>query len=378
MKELGRTFAFVKTETIARNLKILDDFARSTHRSWIGCVPMVKANAYGHGIVEVAKRLQNDPCTVALGVASIDEAIGLRHQGVRKAKIWVFSDCSPWNANMADICLKFGLTPVLHFESDLERFLSSKKTKNLGFHLKFNTGMNRFGFSSSSIEKIRGLLLKADRSLEGICTHFAMAEDANAKITINQAKEFAWVMKILSSFRPRYIHSCNTPGLKVAAQLGLTEFCNVGRPGIGIYGYGSDLGVQPALSWKARVIEYRRLRVGDKIGYGATYRVSKPMHMAILGAGYGDGLKRNLSNQALLVAEAHGKLKMRKILGRVSMDTAVVEMKIDPQKYLRHHWITLLGASSKQAEVMAQGAGTIVYEILTSLSVRVPRIYESH
>lgn len=365
---LPRTFARVDLGIVRRNFKLLI-------KGCDGGVPMLKCNAYGHGLVEVARAFEGEAKVTAVGVATLEEGVNLRRAGVKKS-IWVFSDCGPWTEDTAALVDSFKLTPVLHTLPDVKAALKDRSRnvlKRTGFHLKFNTGMNRLGLDLADAAEIETLLARAGLVPEGVCSHLAMAEEPKSKTTRSQLARFAEVAARFKDQGAAYIHCANTGALLNEASLKLAKFCNVARPGIGLYGYGGargeTRGLKPALTWQARVVSARELKRGEVVGYGATFSAAANVPQAVLAVGYGDGFKRILSNREILV-EASGRARRARVLGRVSMDLTSINCRLKPGT-----WVTLLGAGSSQGELMARQADTIIYEILTSLSPRVARRY---
>jgi alanine racemase len=366
-----RTVAEINLRQLARNFSILSDYAKRHYQEWKGAVPMVKCNAYGHGIVETAKALKAHAETLGFGVATLDEAIALRGAGIRKP-IWVFSECTPFSEEIAKAVLKYRLTPILHSVEDVKVLLKlyrRARLRDLKFHLKFNTGLNRLGIDMSDLQVTRKLLRETGLMPEGICSHLATSENPRSEITRRQVRRFTEVVKDFSAFEASYIHCSNSGGTFSEPALSLGEFCNVIRPGIGLYGYGgrvgARLGLKPVLKWRAQVVRARVLKAGECVGYGATYCAKQKTEQAVIGVGYGDGLHRSLSNQKIRLGQRDVA-----VLGRVSMDLTSISLKAKPGS-----WVTLLGESETQGIQMADAAGTIIYEVLTSISARVPRSY---
>ena len=338
-------------------------------------VPMVKCNGYGHGLVETARALENLKSVVALGVATLDEGAALRGAGIKKP-IWVFSECAHINDELVQRLEKFALTPFIHDLNDLKVILEPRYRRILhgvGLHLKFNTGMNRLGIAVEAASEARRLLESSGMRAQGLCSHLASSEEQSAPITRSQVKRFKAMVEVFDGHGASYIHCSNTHAVLGEKKLGLSKICNVMRPGIGIYGYGGKtgdtLGLKPALTWKAQVLSTRTLKRGERVGYGATYVARAGGAQAIIGVGYGDGLKRALSNHPLLISVG-GRLQKTVLTGRVSMDLASINIRSKPGD-----WVTLLGEGRRQGEFMAEQAETVVYEILTSISTRVPRTH---
>lgn len=382
----ARTIAYVRTDVIRSNLESLAAVAEASHAEFHGVVPMVKANAYGHGLEEAGRAASRSKATLALGVAAVEEGVSLRRAGVRKP-IWVFSDCAPWTEERVSACMRHGLSPVLHRFEDLAAILKagSPFRSRGGFHVKFNTGMNRLGIDMADVARVARLLRASAVRGVGVCTHFAMAEEASERLSRFQAARFREVVGALAGHSISYIHGANTAAILNGKALGLGGYCNVVRPGIGIYGYagraGERIGLRPALTWVARVVEARRLGRGERVGYGGTYRARGGERQAVLAVGYGDGLSRAVSNKEIMVGRGGrggvgilgprgASLRRARVLGLVSMDLTSIEFPARVGEY-----VCLLGASFSQGELLAGAAASITYESLTSISARVPRIY---
>ncbi len=335
-----------------------------------GLIAMIKANGYGHGLLPVARALQGEPGLVGYGVATLDEAMQLREGGV-KERILVCTDALPLTAEMETLLEQHALTPVIHRPEDLKTAL--KSNRKYCFHAKINTGLNRLGLDLDEFAASEDALRTAAASgrFEGLFTHLASPDAPQSALTKRQVGRFKAVLSILGTDVPQFIHAAATRGLIEAKALELDGICNVARPGIGLYGYGgghsnspspSTLNLSPVLTWKARVLKVRKLDAGEKVGYAGTYTAKKAMTQAVIAVGYGDGMGRLHSN---------GELGGRAIMGRVSMDLTVIEGK----GLKCGDWFTILGDQPHQAEGLATQGQTIVYEILTALSHRVPRVY---
>ncbi len=362
MFELITAVAHVNLKQLRRNFEIL------TGRS--GGVAMVKANAYGHGLLETARALSKSKQLTSFGVASLDEAVLLRAGGIKKP-IWVFSRGTPMSKAAALLCKKQNLVPVLSTLEDLKIYL--KYNRSGFFHLKINTGMNRLGLDESDWGPAKKLIADHGGRFQGLCTHFAQSGVSGSKLTRIQTANFKKAYEFFKNLKPYFMHASNTCAIldkNIAKEL---SFCNVVRPGIGMYGYagtaGERMGIKPALVLKAKVIRTRTLKKGDRVGYDGTFHALNSQKQAVLGIGYGDAVLRSLSNQQIEVYDGKRRIKTR-LLGRVSMDMISLSLKTKTG-----NWITLLGKNSKQGENLATAAGTITYELLTSISSRVPRIY---
>lgn len=308
-------------------------------------MPVVKANAYGHGMIPVASTLAAEGATW-FAVSSFEEGIELREAGIR-ARILVMADTG------FDPKTHAGLTPVIH---------SLDEIPDAPYHLKVDTGMRRLGVVATPEEiarKVRGT------QLEGLMTHFASSADFTSNQTAEQLRAFQDVLEVLDR-RPPYIHAASGNAL----HFGMREtWFNLVRPGLPLYGYVSHargapparlLDVRPALQWKAKVLAVKDVRAGERVGYGGTFTAGKAMRIAVIGAGYADGLSRRLSNQSRFV-------------GAISMDVATIDVSETPN--LRPGDEVALLDESYDAREMARDAGVIAYSVLAGIGARVKRIY---
>jgi alanine racemase len=353
-------------------------------------IPMIKANAYGHGAEWAAKTLREEPRLAGFGVASLEEGAEVREAlGVRgrRTPVTVYSGCANWSEAKGRYCEAHGLTAVIASEEDLRAFVSQGWAERISYEVKFNTGMNRLGVHPSQVRQVIKLLqgLPPERHPEGFLTHLAMSENVEAKLTLQQLERFASLKSELSSAFPSAQYSlANSGAIWNQKNLGLDRLSDRVRPGLSLYGVppwagAPERGLQPVLTLKATVIALHTLKPGESIGYGATYQVPTTakgggvpasVRVAILSAGYADGVKRMLSNQG------HAWLggAPTRFLGIVSMDLSAVA-------------VVGAGAATRigdQAEILgphvdiwaqARAANTIPYELLTSLSDRVQRMY---
>ncbi len=332
-----RCWVEVSLAAIAANYRAIRALA-----SEVELVPVVKANAYGHGMTPVAAALAAEGARW-FAVSSFDEGLALRHSGIR-GRILVMADTG-FDAGRHE-----GLTPVVH---------SLEEIPDAPYHLKIDTGMRRLGVAASSAE-IRAAM-KA-RPPEGVMTHFASSADFTSNQTAEQLAAF---LPLAGESGARWIHAASSNPL----HFGMREaWFNMARPGLALYGYCSQakgpapalLSVTPALTWKASVIAVKDAASGERIGYGGSFRAPRAMRLAVIGAGYADGLTRRLSNKPPFV-------------GAISMDVSTIDISDTPE--LRPgDAVTLLGPD-RTAVDLARMAGTIAYEVLTGISARVKRIY---
>ena len=338
---------------------------------------VVKADAYGHGACEVAGALAQAGSD-GFGVATLEEGMELREAGIR-SPILVLTAAYPEQLGRF---LKYKLTPALsdlHTARQFEKLLR-KRRASLKFHLKVDTGMGRLGLLHSEIDSWLPEIGKLEAlKLEGLFSQLSHAESATGDYTQTQVKIFQRVVERLraAGFNPPSIHLANS-----AAVIGLpsTHFTMV-RPGLMLYGlYPSPemarrLTLKPVLSWKTRVLQVKQLPAESSIGYGQTFVTQRESRLATLPVGYADGYHRLLSNRGAVL----GRGKRAPIVGRISMDLTMVDVT-DIGEVAQGDEVVLLGQQGEEAisaDEMAGWAETISYEILTSISARVPRVYHN-
>lgn len=344
-------------------------------------LPMIKANAYGHGAAWAAKTLAREESLYGFGVASLEEgrevreALGLKG---RKTRVLAFSGAANWSDGKGNYCAAHGLTPVLASEEDLRAFVKAKWPARLPYHLKFNTGMNRLGIAPSSLGPTIALLRKlpAEELPEGVASHLAVAEDPKHALTRLQFERFREIRAGFENLGSAIqFHIANSSAIWNAKHYGLEGLTDVARPGLSLYGVAPwpdapARGIEAVMSLRYQVVQRRRLRQGESIGYGATYRHKDetPLEVAILSSGYADGFHRRNSGVGHLFLGG----RSRRILGIVSMDLSAVECDASTKV---GEYAEMVGPGI-DPWTQAGASGTIPYELLTSVSPRIRRRYE--
>lgn len=374
--ELLLRFPRVRAELAASALK--RSFRAILAQTSANALPMVKADAYGHGAPWVTTELLRLKSSrlEGFGVASLEEGALLRegalarHAGVR---VLCFSGASPWSEEKWRFCERYALTPVLAGEEDFRRFLR-QGVGRLPYELKFDTGMHRLGLAFENAREIAASLAKrpAREQPRGILSHLAMSEDPQAPLTRLQISRFLELRRIFAGSGARF-HLSNSGAIWNENELGLRGLTDFVRPGISLYGVppwpGAELrGIEPVMRVLAQVIGVRRIPAGESVGYGATFTAPDELDVGVLSGGYADGIKRSLSNcgQARI---GNGEFRF---LGIVSMDLSVIGAKGLTPKL--GQWAELLGGGI-DPWAQAKAAGSIPYELLTSWSARVERVY---
>jgi len=343
---------------------------------------VVKANAYGHGAVEVARILCEEGAKW-LAVTSVEEGIALRRAGIN-CRILVMAGVMEWEH---EALRDFRLTPVAHSLDDLRRFDAAMApsgefpVKPVDVHLKIDTGMNRLGTCASAPEIAEAVSALRNVRVEGLLSHFASAADFTSEQTEAQIRVFGemWSSLARHGVRPALMHFASTNAIAYPRR---DAWLSLVRPGHAIYGYVSPargqapppvLAVKPVLSWRTRIIEVKDILAGSKVGYGGSFTASSPMRLAVLAAGYADGVPHRLSNSGKVIAGG----RFAPIVGTVSMDLTTIDITQSPQLQPGDA-VTLLGREggvSLDAQQMARTAGTISYNVLCGISARVKRFY---
>jgi alanine racemase len=337
-------------------------------------MPIVKANAYGHGLVPVARHLVGRGAG-SLGVAFLEEAVALREAGIT-VPILVMGGIL---GNQIPLFLRHGLTLTASSIDKLRQI--DDAARDLGVtatvHLKIDTGMGRIGVQYHSAE---GLLERAAECrhclVEGIYSHFANSDTRDLASARLQLARFHDVLQWYDKHGvpPPIRHIANS-----GAILQLPEsHLDLVRPGILLYGvYPSDevrrtIAVEPALAWKSRVVYFKVITPGHPVSYGSTWEPDHPVRIVTVPVGYGDGYFRALSNAARVIIRG----RKYPVVGRVCMDQIMVNIEWDSA--YNGDPVVLLGAEGDEritCEDLAGWAGTIPYEILTNINTRVPRVY---
>jgi alanine racemase len=353
-------------DALADNVRLLKSRANGA-----ALLAVVKANAYGHGAVAVARAALAAGAD-RLGVICVDEGEQLRRAGITEP-ILVMGHTSAGEARrLADL----SLTPsVVSSEMALALArVASERGIEMPVHLKVDTGLNRYGLPASEAADLgRRLRDLAGIQTEGLFTHFASADEGDKSYTVEQHKLFLAVAEQLDWVPIR--HVSNTATLLDMPDMSLEMV----RPGLGIYGcYPSthvkrSLSLRPVLSLKGRIARLTSLAPGESVSYGRTWRASRPSLIGLLMCGYADGLPRALSNRGSVLVRG----RRAPIVGRVCMDMCMVDVSDIPDVALDDE-VVIIGRQGEEeisADEVAELCGTISYEILCGISARVPRLY---
>lgn len=367
------TWLEIDLSAIGNNTRLLKSLVGPHVRLLIS----LKADAYGHGAVKVARTTLHNGASM-LGVATVSEATPLREAGI-SAPILVFGYVPLWQMREA---VHQQVTVTL-YSCESAQALSRAAValgKTVNVHVKIDTGMSRLGIRSTQLEEIITLIRTIKDLpglvLEGLYTHFAMADADDQSYTHMQLQRLHTVLEILEAqgLRPPIIHAANS-----AATLTLPETrFDMVRPGIAIYGLNPSSNVQlpesfrPALSFKTQVAQVKTVPAGEGIGYGCTYITTHPTRIAVLPVGYADGFRRAPKNWGAVLI--HGQ--EAPLLGRVCMDQCMVDVTHIPQTRIGDEVVLIgrQGNSTLTAEQVAERLGTINYEVVAEILARVPRV----
>jgi alanine racemase len=344
---------------------------------------VIKADAYGHGATPCALALEAAGAKW-LGVTTTDEGMPLRSAGVRN-RILLMTGF--WRGEEEEV-VRQNLTATVwepwHVEvlNDAAQRLGAARQP---IHLKIDTGMARLGVTLADLPSMCRVIQRASHVvLEGVSTHFASSEAADAPETQLQIENFDRALRIVkdAGFSPALCHMDNTGGILSRPD----SWRDMVRPGIALYGYTLPLRgavtsadrraaprVQPALSWRTRIISIRQFAPGQAIGYGGTYKTTAPSRIAVLPVGYADGYRRALSNRGrVIIRNAYAP-----IVGAVSMDLTLVDVTNIPGVAEGDDALLIgsRGSLSVDAAELAELSGTVPYEILCGISKRVPRVH---
>jgi alanine racemase len=342
-----------------------------------GIIAVVKANAYGHGARRVAAALEGAGATM-LAVADIEEGVDLRKAGIR-APILIFGALS---VSDLDGVFDFDLTPTISSPHAGEALQAAavKRGATLRYHLKIDTGMNRLGFRHDNLRRtLPALLASRNLALDAVHTHFGTADEPGHKLFETQRIRFEEASRTLNELGagPHLRHAANSAALLRDSRV----WFDFVRPGLLLYGLvppplGSTIALKPVMSLTSRVVAVKGVRVGESVGYGGRFAAERPVTLAVIPAGYADGLDRRLENHGFVLIRG----RRAKIVGAVSMDMLTADVT-DIGSVETGDEVVFLGSQGNEpqqsidAREMADWIDTIPYEILCRLGSRVERRY---
>jgi len=342
-----------------------------------GIIAVVKANAYGHGAVRVARALEDAGATW-LAVADLEEGMELRESGAR-ARILIFGALS---VSDLDGVFTHDLTPTIASPSAGRALQAAAGARDarLRYHLKIDTGMHRLGFRHENLAwTLPELIESANLELEGVYTHFATADEPDHDLFEAQRVSFDRACATIERLgvEPQIRHAANSAALLRDSRV----WYDLVRPGLLLHGVippplASTLSLLPAMSLTSRVVAVKGVRPGETVGYGARFRAQRATTLAVIPAGYADGLDRRLEGRGAVLIRG----RRAPIVGAVSMDMLTADVT-DIQDVSPGDEAVFLGsqgdtaAQMVDAREMAANIGTIPYEVLCRLGARVHRVY---
>lgn len=347
---------------------------KSTGSEIIG---VVKANAYGHGAVEISKALLS--CNVKkLAVANIVEAIELREHDIT-APIMLLGISEEF---AIDSLLNYDVEPTvstLHFAEKLNETAKSRN-KNIKIHIALDSGMGRIGFKNNikDIEDIISISKLSNLNIDSIFSHFSTADSMDKSYSNKQMDIYNSIINKLKE-RGLTINKRNLSNSAAIIDIPESHY-NYVRPGIIQYGYypsnevnKDDINIKPVLTWKTRIVHIKEVDENEYIGYGKTYKTNRKTIVATLPVGYADGYSRGLSNKGKVIING----KLAPIIGNVCMDQFMVDVT-DIENVQTGDEVILLGSDGNvkfDADDMADIINTISYEVLCLIGRRAPRVY---
>lgn len=367
------TLARVDLAALQSNFQAIQQFLSNQSRTPPSIIAVVKANAYGHGSERVGLALEQAGATM-LACADIEEGIVLRRAGVR-LPILVFGALS---VSSLDGLFEYALTPTISTPSAARavQAAAAKRQATCGYHLKIDTGMNRLGFRYDNLLRtLPDVLRSANLRLEGVYTHFATADDPDSALFNEQRVRFEEASRNVNQRVLR--HAANSAALLRDARV----WYDVVRPGLLLYGIvppplASTIPLKPVMSLTSRVVAVKGLRPGEAVGYGLRYRSTGPTTVAVVPAGYADGLDLRLEGRGHVLVRG----RRVPIVGAVSMDMITIDVTalddVQPGDE-----VVIIGRQGsepwQQIDVreVAASIGTIPYEIVCRIGARIERQY---
>jgi alanine racemase len=369
-----RVQANVNLDAIKHNLLEIRKKLKNDTRLMV----IIKADAYGHGAVPLAKAIGDSGKIDYYGVAIIEEAVELREAGINKPILVL--GYTP--KEQYDLVVAHEVVQTV-FQYDMAKALSDeaiRQGKIAKIHIKIDTGMTRIGYSDTkeSVDEVKRIAALENIEVEGVFSHFARADETDKTDTQRQLQRY---IAFIEKLEQEGIH---IPVKHIANSAGIIEFpeayFNMVRCGIATYGiYPSEMvnkdeiKLIPAMELKTHVVYVKDVEPGVGISYGATYITDKQMKVATIPVGYADGYSRNLSNHGRVII--HGQYAP--ILGRICMDQFMVDVT-DIKEVQQGDMVTLLGWDGDayiSAEELAKWSHSFAYELVCTVGKRIPRVY---
>lgn len=369
---LRHNYVTVDLAAIRHNYHVLRDRVPAHVR----VMPVIKADAYGHGMIPVAQTLQSEGVEY-FAVALVEEGIALREAGIT-ARILVLG--ATMKEAVAE-AVSNGLTQTV-FSAEMLGWIeeeAARQNRTARIHIKLDTGMNRIGLrTEAEAKELSDALANAPHvKAAGIYTHFAVADEPMPDGSLNaySRQQLERFQQLRTCFDPAIpAHVANSAMSLVAPE----AYFSMIREGISLYGYPpvkSELSFTPALTWRSEIVHIKTIRKGETVGYGRTFTAERDMRLATVAVGYGDGYHRSISNRGEMLIRG----QRVPVTGRVCMDQTMVDVTDIPEACVGDE-VMLIGPQGGDfisAEELALWADTISYEVLLGITARVPRLYQN-
>ncbi len=368
------TVARVDLEVLKANYRAIGDhLKRARPTSPPGVISVVKANAYGHGAAQVGRALE-DAGADLLACADIEEGATLRAAGVR-ADILIFGALSVSDLDGLFDCR---LTPTISSPGAARavQAAAARYKQRVRYHLKIDTGMNRLGFRFDNLRRTLPDLLRSENlDLDAVFTHFATADDPASSLFDEQRQRFDRVLADLQALgaRPRFRHAANSAAVVRDPRVWFDRV----RPGLLLYGIvppplTSTIPLAPVMTLASRITAVKGMRAGEVTGYGARFTAKKPTTIAIVPAGYADGLDLRLAGRGSVLTRG----RRAPIIGSVCMDMIMIDVTgLDASPGDEVVFIGSQDGDTIDAREMANTIGSIPWEIVCRVGSRIERVY---
>ena len=368
------TVARVDLEVLKANYRAIGEhLKRERPTSPPGVISVVKANAYGHGAAQVGRALE-DAGADLLACADIEEGATLRAAGVR-ADILIFGALSVSDLDGLFDCR---LTPTISSPGAARavQAAAARYKQRLRYHLKIDTGMNRLGFRFDNLRRTLPDLLRSENlDLDAVFTHFATADDPASTLFDEQRQRFDRVLADLQALgaRPRFRHAANSAAVVRDPRVWFDRV----RPGLLLYGIvppplTSTIPLAPVMTLASRITAVKGMRAGEVTGYGARFTAQKPTTIAIVPAGYADGLDLRLAGRGSVLIRG----RRAPIIGSVCMDMIMIDVTgLDASPGDEVVFIGSQDGDTIDAREMANTIGSIPWEIVCRVGSRIERVY---
>ena len=377
MKNYTRVCVRIDLDAIEYNIEMM----KANIQDGVKMLAVIKTDGYGHGAVQIARLLSTKEYIWGYAVATLEEAVILRHRGITKPILVLGCIFQDQRRSMIEHEIRMTV-----YTEEMAREVSDLAVsmgKNAYIHIKLDTGMSRLGFPTcqESVEHITNISRMPNLVMEGMFTHFAKADETDKSFTRKQMEEYCWMKDALAeeAVTFTYYHCSNSAGIIDMKEANM----DLVRAGIATYGmYPSEevvkenVPLKPAMELISHVAHVKWVKTGTPISYGGTFVTNKCTRVATIPVGYGDGYPRSLSNKGYVLIKG----KKAPILGRVCMDQFMVDVtEITDVQYGDR--VTLIGEDGSEklpVEVLSDLSGRFNYEFVCDLGKRIPREYIRH